>query len=417
MKLITNIILLLLIPVAGFSQRLNDLFFIPADSVGTVINFYGEAYHSSGDLQNEFTNKFIRGGYIDSTLKKDVLEKLKTENRIGAEVSFGVNYQARKTQFFGLPQWGWMFGVENNEYYNLNFSRNAFELAFFGNKNFAGDTVNLAPLDFNQLRFQKLSFGIFNKRNNSSINIGILKGEDFIQMQTNRAQLYTESGGNQLALNLNETLTRSDTSNNGLLSFNGWGICTDLTFYINTGKNRNVRFKNPFKISIQNFGFMVWNKNSLHQQTDSSYQYNGFSVDNVLTGISNPFVNTSLSDTLGIKNSRITITQLLPFTFSVSKITDPFGRGPVQAFYGVRLRAKSNYKPMVYAGINYNFQSKINASVYASFGGYGGFRAGIQVSAFAGKHIRFSINSSDLIGWVSTKGYGRDVGFTLNAFF
>ena len=410
-------ILFLLTSCSVFAQQLNPAFIIQEEGQNHIIKGDFEAYHSSGDLKNDFTNKFIRGGFIDSTLKQSILNKLKEENRIGAEINYGISYFNNKSQFFGLPQWGWCFGLSNFESYNLSFSKNSFELTFFGNKGFAGDTVELAPMNFNLLRFQKFSFGIFNKSNNSSIKLGIIKGEDFAQLETTSALLYTESTGAEINLALQESLIRSDTTNKGFASMNGIGFCTDLVFYLNIGKNRNVKFKNPFKITLENFGFIHWNSGTLKQEIDTNYNYQGFEVEDLLNGINSPFSNTDLGDTLGFVSTKSSYTQFLPFTFSFSKVVDPNSESKLQAYYGVRLRAKANYKPLIFAGVHYQFVKNYFASLYASFGGYGGFRAGIQLGGKVGKHMQFNVNTGDLVGMISKQGYGRDLGVQLLAYF
>lgn len=400
-----------------WSQRLSEPVLLNSEGKNHFIKTEAEAYHSSQDLTNEFTNKFIRGGFIDSTLKKGILDQLKTENHIGAELNYGINYYCRKTQFFGLPAWGWFFGLSNHENYNLGFSKNSFELAFFGNKTFAGKTVELAPLQFNLLRFQKLSAGIFHKETHSRIGIGFIKAEDFISLNMGSAQLYTEASGAELSLSLQENLMRSDSLNKGFFASNGFGMATDLEIFLNAGKNRNVNFKNTFKISLQNFGFIQWNKSTLSQTLDTSYNYTGFEINNLLDGVGSPFANSDLTDTLGINSEQKSHLQFLPFTFTLSKVIDPTSENDLQAYYGVRLRALAQYKPMVFAGLHYRFLTNYFSSLYASFGGYGGFRAGLQVGGEIKNLIQFSINTGDLIGLVSKKGYGRDFGLTLYANF
>lgn len=177
------------------------------------------------------------------------------------------------------------------------------------------------------------------------------------------------------------------------------------------GKNKNVKFENAFRIAIQDLGFINWN-NALYTEADSNYYFNGFEVDDIFDSTSYNF-SDRLNDSLSISPITKSTTTILPFSFSFSKIADPSSSDKFQGIYGFRMRAFANYKPLFYAGIFYQPVKNLNMNLYASVGGYGKFRIGYSIYAFAFGKFRYSLSSTDLIGWTKN-GNGKDVSIQLS---
>lgn len=399
------------------AQVSQELILGGSDSAKIQVRAFGNGYYHSGDLNREFVSVFYKGGFIDSTTKSNVLEQLKEQNTLGAELESGIEVYLPTTPFFRIPGWNWFFSAQHVENYSLLFSDRLFELTFFGNKNFTDTSVDLGPLDFQMLRFQKLGAGAFHKETKSRISFSFIKGEQFADFHADRAMYASNRPDFLLSLDLDGTWRGSDTAQKGLSSFNGWGMCTDVVWYLNSGKNRSIHFHQVFRVALENLGFIRWNGQSQFQHTDTSFEYSGFEVNNLLEGISNPFTQTNLQDTLGWHPSQEAHTQWLPFTFSLSGIAQPFSEQKLQGFYGIRLRAFSNYRPMFHAGIQYNPIKNFAVAAFGAFGGYGGFRGGLNVMGKIGNHFSFGLYTGNSAGWLSKKSTGMDAGFSLNAFF
>lgn len=385
------------------------------DSAGNRIDLRFEGYYNSLDFPNSFTSLFYNGGFLDSTLKSEISERLGAENRMGAELGYGISYYNYHAHLFGKPEWGWMASVENMGSYYLQISKNAFDLLFYGNSRFAGDTVQLADIKGEAMSWQKFTFGGFHKNNHSSVAVSFLKGQNYAGMNIKNANLYTAPMGQELALELDAQITRSDSLQKGLDAFNGWGLSTDLVFYLNTGKNRNVKFKNAFRISIQNLGFISWNEKSLQTSLDTSYQFEGFQVDDLFDSTSFNFSERA-KDTFQIETYNRSFTSILPFTFSFAKIADPNSEDKLQGLYGVRLRAYSVYRPLFFAGLHYRASSKLNMNMFASVGGYGGFKLGYSLHLAPIKNMNIYLSCSNLLGF-SKNGYGKDATLNLSYAF
>ncbi len=374
-----------------------------------------QGYYHNQNLTNDFLSLFYKGGHLDTTLKNSISENLHDKNRIGAEWNLGIKYLNHHAHLFGKPSWGWYASVEDIGFYQGAFSKNAFDLLFYGNSKFAGDTISLADVEFETFQYQKFTFGGFDKENHSYIGISFLKGQNYSSFKMNRADLYTAPLGEDISLNMNADYKQSDTLKKGMDAFNGWGLSTDLVFYLNVGKNRNVKFNNAFKISIQDLGFITWNDRSATTTIDSNYFFNGFEADDLFDSASYNF-SDRMKDSLKIEPMNGSFTTALPFSFSFSKIADPSNGEKIQGLYGVRMRAFANYKPLFFAGIFYQPIKNLNMNLYASVGGYGTFRLGYSLNARIIKNLNLAISCSDLLGW-GKNAYGKDAYIQLSYAF
>ncbi|HAA01429.1 MAG TPA: hypothetical protein DEP18_08520 [Flavobacteriales bacterium] len=411
----TLLVHLCLIP-AVHAQSVVEPEFDPQEGTAHEVKLFGNGYYLSSGTPIRFMSKFTKGGFIDSTLKSDVLSDLRKNNRIGAEIHTGVEYYAHRIPFFKSSGWSWYFGASYHMNYNAAYSKNLFQLAFFGNRGFAGQTVELGPLNANVLSYGKLSAGAFNKETKSRIALSLVAGQQFSQLNVDRALFYTAGNGSQLDLDLSEQFRSSDTSHR-TGKINGWGSAADFVLYFNTGSNKSLKINQGFRVALEDFGFIRWNANSITQKKDSAYRYEGFEVTDLLNGINQPFNVDNLNDTLGIKGTTGAQTHMLPLTFSVAAITETFSDKKVQAFYGFRLRALSNYTPMIHLGMQFNPIHDLALSLYGAFGGYGGFRAGLSASGKIGEHIRYGFCTGNIAGWISKNAYGRDLSLTISTRF
>lgn len=385
------------------------------DSSQHEFNIRFQGYYHNQTVKNEFTSLFYTGGHIDTLLKNSVSENLHDNNRIGAEMNWGIKYLNHTSHLFGKPSWGWYASAENIGFYHGEFSKNAFDLLFYGNSRFAGDTVSLGEVGFESFQYQKFTIGGFDKESHSYIGISFLKGQNYSRMRVTNGDLYTAPLGEEISLALSADYSQTDSLKKGMDAFNGWGLSTDLVFYLNVGKNRNVKFQNAFKIAIQDLGFITWNEKSLYTNLDSNYYFNGFEVTDLFDSTSYQ-LSERMKDSLNVQPENRTFTTALPFSFSFTKIADPNSSDKIQGVYGVRMRAFAHYKPLFFAGLFYQPIKKLNMNIYASVGGYGGFRVGYSLFTQIIPKMYLSLTCSDLFGW-GKNGYGKDATINLSYAF
>src|ERR1700741_1953905 len=142
--------------IAGniFSQFNNDFLFYSNYKRNVAAN--AEYEINSNSINNEFVNKIYFGGYIDSTMKNNVSDRLSGYNRVGGHANLNM------VSFFGKDSSDISFivGVKQQQIFNANFSSDFFKLGFYGNKRYQGETANLSNTNINYYSFQELKFGM-----------------------------------------------------------------------------------------------------------------------------------------------------------------------------------------------------------------------------------------------------------------
>ena len=118
MRDVKKILLLLFIGLqlrstAQITAVFSDVF---PDAAKTRIGLVGDFDINSNSITSKFFSKFYKGGYIDSDLKKQVLDRLKNQNRIGADVNYGAYVGIKLDSIFHKKNISLFFLL-----YNLNF--------------------------------------------------------------------------------------------------------------------------------------------------------------------------------------------------------------------------------------------------------------------------------------------------------
>jgi hypothetical protein len=413
-KLFKITLFILLFSTAGQAQQLFPLIPDTFDVTNRfALKLDAEAYYNSSGISNRFVGAILKGEYIDSTLKNDISRDLKESNYIGSEFTTTATYYNFHENVFGKPNMGFYVGVANKQYVNARFNKDAFDLVFYGNKMFEGDTANLAISSVNQLNFQELNFGLFNKRTFSSVGISLIKGERFTRLNLDKGDLFTADSGFFLTLDLDGNYEASDTANIGLEAFNGWGMATNLVFNIPIGNAINDL--GMFSFRLDNFGFIAWNKNSVSYTKDSSYHYDGFEITSLNDFSGTAFgPDNSIEDTLQVSLSTGPVVHMLPMTISIARIPDFRSKEKVQGIFGVRYRTLSNYKPLFFLGVNFRANDVFKLSTTFSYGGYGGAKLGLRSEFNLKNSAYFSIASNNALGFfLKNSGYGMGLNASL----
>jgi hypothetical protein len=404
-------LILLIFTLPGFllSQNVADNFplLYAKDTCKNLLLIKTDNYYNSNAIHNNFLSSFYKGGFIDSLSKTRVSNKLNTKNNLGAEISFNAMYYLHNSIAMGNAKRAFCINTGYFEYYNTTFSENLFSLIFFGNKQFAGNNISLALFNYQKISGQKIGFGIYNKNSFSSVCINFYNLSSYQNYNVNRANFFTEANGQYITLNINEQITITDTNRRNIFSNNGWGLGTDIVLNLNTGKNRSATIDDAFTINIENFGFAVLNSNTLHQAADTTINYSGFQVNNILN--INNLLPVNLTDTLKLNYTKASKNILLPFTVTIGKIPSRYTTNRIESFYGIRYRYASNYKPLFYAGVFIKVNPKFHTSVNLQTGGYGNFNLAMQINYNPLKNFWVSVGCSNLSGTLSGNLNGKAI--------
>ena len=299
---------------------------------------------------------------------------------------------------------------------NASFSGDAFNLLMSGNKMYEGKTADISHTNINNYQYQEMKLGLIWDNIDSTAKFGVslsyLKGQTFDQIRTGAASIYTAPDASQLNFNMNGSLVMSDTSKgkNNLGAFNGNGMAAEFFAYIPyISKLGN----SSFFASVNNLGFIRWNRNTVSYNTDTSYVYKGVTVNNIFQ-LNNSSVQNLSKDSLVkklIKHGKGPVSSNLPmslFMLHTIKFTQLFALNT-----GFRYLFDANYIPYLYAEGQFAVHKNFTATAHVGYGGYGKLSEGLNVE-YKIKTFYVRLGTNAIQGYIAPKhSLGQGLFFSL----
>lgn len=380
--------------------------FLNFEKTGRSISLNGEYELGSNGIYNAFLNKFIVGGYIDKPLKDASASNMKELNVLGANFNYDV------AAFFGKnPKYSYLIGVKDQQIFNASYTKDFYQLAFYGNRPYLDETKNFSGSSINSLRFQELKVGfIWHKIDTTAkigVSVSVLKGQQLFYIKANQgSSLYTNADGTELIFNSNFTMAMSDTGklSNPLL-YSGAGASADIFF--ETPYNSRLGKSSVLTVNANNIGFLHWFDNSVQYSSDSSFRFSGYQVDNLLDLQDSTLAainqDTIIRNTTNAHKEAFNVnipTNLL----IINKIifTDKFALST-----GFRYLFNSNFKPYFFADAEYNFTPRFSTALHVGYGGYARLGVGLTLQ-YNSPGFYVKVGSNSLQGYISPKTtYGQ----------
>lgn len=398
-----KVLQLLVLLLCTFSLRAQ--FYLPLiqDTTFTSNHYVietGTEYHANS-LSNAFTQKFIVGGTLSNEQTQNTFDKQALINRFAVQSfnEFRCFFGAKKLGKDSLS-WGVKAGIYGHA--NLFFSKDAFGLAFLGNENYLGNTANFSELSFHTSVFQKIGFGIFNKSNKSSLFLNVVNLQQYAKSYVRKGYLTQNEDASEIELKLQGEL--AFTSNNGLS--NGIGFALDFD------KRIPVQLMNEQKaiiqIQVQNLGLAFVNKGLTRYVMDSTYEYNGFQINQLIQANSLFGSDFSLMDSLKIQQRVTKSWVILPAFIQVAKLIDAASIKKVQTYYGIKLYPTFAAIPAGFFGVYWKLNPHYSIASSVSYGAFGKFRNGWYFT-YTGKKVTSVLGSDDFLGFVSKKAFGQSL--------
>lgn len=404
-------IIILLFGFVSISKAQYNTEFINYENTKRSVSVNLDFDAGSNGLSSSLTNKLIWGGYISDDLKKESAKHLRQKNNFGINLNYDVS-----TFIKGNSKFDFLIGFKNQEVLNATYSKDFFNLMFYGNESYRGLTASFENCNINALRFQEVKFGAIMHKVDSVGKIGIslsfLKGEQLFYLKTNKnSGLYTSADGSELVLNSNFNLAISDTNNKKITSFNGVGASADIFF--ETPYKSKVGKRSVLVVNANNIGFVHWRNNSVQYSSDSTFHFSGYNVNNILD-LKDSTLNKINRDSIlrGLTNARRENfnTNIPTNLVIINKIY--FGKELFCLQTGFRFIFNANYKPYVFIEPEYKVKN-VTFALHTGYGGYVRLNVGASV-AWNCKNWFVRIGSNSLQGYVVPKSAsGQGLFFSL----
>lgn len=370
----------------------------------------GTGDYSSNSVQNFFMDKFLFGGYIDQSLKDAAFDKQRPINRLGFDAHAEIEFRDMKSSFLG-NKWGYLIKAGYGSAASMLYGKDAFGLVFYGNESFLGDTAKLSGTRFQFQTYQKFGFGIVNKTTKSAISLNAytLSNQGFGSLSN--ANFYQTTLGDSISVELEGDFSLA----NNPTYIKGWGIGVDFDFRIPWFKTETN--ESYFQFSGKNLGIAIMSQPMKKYEAEQLFVFDGLRLNQLLGDESIFNDGFSVLDTLGIDTLSITnAIRPLPGMLQFGKIVNDMSEQRWQSFYGLRMFPTLSYIPMLYAGAQYRFSDWFKMGANLSFGGFSKVRGGSYLQFdYAG--FSCGISTENIVGLISSKGYGRSLQIRLRCAF
>lgn len=381
-----------------------------------TLNTYGQ--FGSNAFTTDFTYSFFTGQYLDDPTKDAVRNKLGEYNRLGADWTTEISFMNLNDSLLG-KNWGYYMGIKNRMYLDSRFNSNFFNLMFYGNRDYAGQTADFSNTYADYVMYQQFQLGftrqIYHNEDVHTLGFGIsfLNGNMRYTGDIYQGSLYTDSLGEQVNLNAMAQLQRTAGDRSGFMANNGSGLSFDFFYEGKLGKNSIV------SLSLNDIGFINWDRPGDRLTIDSSLYFSGIEVNNVFTTNGSEFTN--FIDSLDQNYLKVSHPDYglmaLPMNLNLS-YTHSFKEGRILFQSGIQLRAMQSFAPLIYAkGIFYPHKN-VMLGTMVGYGGYSMLNVGLDLGFDFGKGCVLQLTTRNLEGVVPNRfGTAMSAGLKFSAMF
>ncbi len=366
----------------------------------------GDGDLSATAIPKSMFNPFLVGGRISNETKDKALSNHQINNRIGLLAQVDFEYRNYSVNLFNNPKYGFL--VHGGYYLSVygNYSKDLFELGFYGNESFLGKTADFSSSNMRLTAFQKVGFGVIDKKSKSSLSLNFVNVSSFANASIIQGEMTQDSEGENIELLLEGSFGQSQ----GKSFSKGIGASVDFDYRIPIPwLKQQTAF---LQVQIKNFGFAYMHQGVQSYEADSTYHYAGFNLNQLINNSSVFSDGFSLQDSLNIQSENKKQLIALPFFMQIGKIVDEHHEGKLQTFFGLRIYPTSSYVPMLYVGGNWRPTHWLNLGLSVSYGGYTKFRSGFYTS-FKMKNMHLGIGTEDVIGLVSKNALGESLNIRM----
>lgn len=331
--------------------------------------FSGVADYQSTSIGKDITKRFFYGGFIDDEMKGASSSRQQLVNRFGIDINTDIEYRNHKLDFFKDSTTGYLLKYGFYNFSGIQYTEDVFDLLFFGNSSFIGDTAFLSGSQFSSYTFQKIGFGWFDKISKSSLTINAIGVHNSLSGVINKGELYQSASIDSVDFSLDAVYKSSNSQ-----TFCGFGIALDLDYRFNMPKGDSEFIY--FQLMAKNLG-LVFMPDVKQSRIQGELAYDNYTINDLLNS-QTLFQNTDetfglFADTMEVQDNW----RLLPAMLQFTKLIDRNSSQKLQGFYGARAYLSSSFMPMFFVGIDVHPIKRYRFGLQASYGGFSNLRWGM----------------------------------------
>lgn len=383
----------------------------------TINYFFNEDFREGATWRSTITfdyannsNAMPAGLGFGLIFKKNISRELinRVDGRIKDVLRFEDNMKTGYTlrHYVKKLDCSFYFTFNHREMRELNASKEAFELIFFGNARFENDTADLSNLRFYNYMYNQYAFGVKKKFDYGSYQMDVGLGISLLQVfnqqeiRTNKTSIYTAPDGEWIDINYDLTFNASNEGASKFGALNGIGASGDF----HLGFMNKNKWKLTFDVS--DLGYTTYRKNPVNYSGTKNVHFTGIVLPDLTTFSSQTFdtlnLDSAVRSYLPVKSNNL-YSLFMPFSFAVV-FSKPLLNDRLVLTAGLQYRYLPNYNVYGFIKANYFIQRDLVVSLSGGAGGYSKFNLGLEL-AKSWKYFDFALGSSNLLGVFSPNKY------------
>lgn len=363
---------------------------------GYIVGAYGRYQASTNAIATDLVWNIYQGKFLDRDLRERSSGMHGKMNRMGADIDYGLFVRHLPDSTKGI---GWFVGVADRTHVNGSYRKELFDLAAFGNAQYAGQSVSLSPLQFNLLTYTQVQAGILKtvRKQKGSWNLGfglsLLFGKQNLNLKINEAELYTDSDGEYLEGSLSGVIRSSSASGTQYFDANGIGFSGSFNVGYSTDKWGIL-------LEADDIGLINWNKDVKQTDLDTAFRFDGVEVDLFSGG--DAFANVATDSILNGLATDVALGNYTTATPGSIRLEGHYmlNKKQLRLYLGVHYRFAPGYVPYAYVGTNSPLGKGFSIDGRFAYGGFGSWNLGLEVSKRFGKHVEIRLGTNNLEGFV-----------------
>lgn len=338
---------------------------------------------------------FVSQDFLDNDEKDELLASIPSSLRFGYIRSFSAGYKEPGYDIFGAYKKGWGIKVRNTYYNSAKLSKDLLNLMFYGNKPYAGSTINIGDSKFETWYFSSIDYNfdvLLDSVYPLQLTLSLHSGHDHNYYGVKMASVYTDPQGAYLDMDLDYKTRDKDGDAHPMA---GLGVSIGAAIEL------PVKEKGSLQLSVSDFGAMYWNQGNV-LNADSTFRFEGVYFSNIFD------LNDSLRDNASdeyksafyYSDSR-SYYRLMPFKVSATYThkTDKYSWLP-EVFVGANYRYLAGYYPQLRGGARIKTGRKQQLTAVATVGGYTWAGVDLGYNFQIGRDWKFALAIHNINGLV-----------------
>lgn len=382
---------------------------------GYAVGTYGRYQASSNALTSNLVWNTYQGKFLERDLREKVSGMHTESNRLGADMDYGLFARHLPDSTKGI---GWFVGIADRTHVNGKYPRDLFDVLMFGNAQFAGETIQLAPIQFNFLSYTQVEAGILKtiRKDKGSWNIGFglsaLFGKQNINVVIDKAEMYTDPDGEYLEGSIHGTVRTASISSTQYFDANGMGFSGSLNVGYSTSKW-------GIKFEADDLGLISWSQNVNQTDLDSTFRFEGADV-NLFATDGNAFSSINLDSVVNGFATDVSIDRYITSVPGRMRLEGHYmlNDKKLRLYAGVQYRIAPGYIPYAYIGTDSPLGKGFFIDGRFAYGGFGSWNLGLEVKKRFGEAFEVRIGTNNLEGYVLPMvGTSQSAYLSLAGFF